>query len=113
MNKKVRLISAICLMAQAFTSLVLSIVYANKKKELSHAFLGFGILGGLGGAYLLYKDYQESKAHQLAYDGEDWGDEDVDDTLFDENSADDINFTIAEDENTSEEEKTEEEEKPE
>lgn len=95
MNKKFRLISAIALIAQAFTSLVLSFVYANKKKELSHAFLGFGILGGIGGAYLLYLDYKESKQHKLAFDGEDW-DEDAEDDLFDEDSADDINFTIAE-----------------
>ncbi len=94
MNKKFRLISAICLLAQAFTSLVLSFVYANKKKELSHAFLGLGILGGIGGAFLLYQDFKESKEKELAFDGEDWIDDD-DDDFFDEDSADDINFTIA------------------
>ena len=108
MNKRFRLITAICLIAQAFTSFVLSFVYANRKKELSHAFLGLGILGGLGGAFLLYQDYKESKEAQLALDGEDdWFDDDADDGLFDENSADDINFTIAEEESEGEEDKTE------
>lgn len=111
MNKKFRLITAICLIAQAFTSFVLSFVYANKKKELSHAFLGLGIAGGLGGAYLLYKDYQESKA--LAFDGEEWCDDDADD-LFDDDSADDINFTIAdEDDAKTDENEGSEEDKPE
>lgn len=116
MNKKFRLISAICLIAQAFTSLVLSFVYANRKRELSHAFLGLGILDGLGGAYLLYKDYQDSK--ELAFDGEEWAD-DVEDDLFDEDGADDINFTIADEQDEEEKaeetaaEETEAEEKPE
>lgn len=110
MSKKFRLITAICLIAQAFTSFVLSFVYANKKKELSHAFLGLGIVGGLGGAYLLYKDYKESKA--LAFDGEEWVDDDTDDDLFNDEGADDINFTIS-DENEGETKEEDEEKKPE
>ena len=113
MSKKFRLITAISLIAQAFTSFVLSFVYANKKKELSHAFLGLGILGGLGGAFLLYRDYKESKEKQLAFDGEDWGDDDSEDDLFGEDSADDINFTIADENEGEEDETTEETEEPE
>jgi len=101
MSRKTRFIVAICLVAQSFTSLVLSFVYADRKKELSKAFLGFGILGGLGGAYLLYNEYQESKNDRLAFDGADWCSDECDccdHDFFDEGSADDINFTISEDE---------------
>lgn len=101
MNKKTKFIAAVCLLAQSFTSIVLSFVYANRKKELSKAFLGLGVLGGLGGAYLLYKEYEEIREEKLACEGEWCEDEDCDccdDIDFDELDADDINFTIAEEE---------------
>ena len=100
MSRKSKFVLAVCLLAQSFTSLILSFVYANRKKELSKAFLGIGLLGGLGGAYLLYNEYLESRADRLAFDDDDWCDDDDDcceDDFFDEGSADDINFTIAED----------------
>jgi len=105
MSRKTRFIVAICLVAQSFTSLVLSFVYSDRKKELSKAFLGLGILGGLGGAYLLYNEYQDTKNDRLAFDSADWYSDDCDcceDDFFGESNADDINFTI-EDEETSEE----------
>ncbi len=108
MNRKTKFIIAICLVAQSFTSLVLSFVYANRKKELSKAFLGMGILGGLGGAYLLYNEYMESKNDSLAFADGEWCDDDCDccddDDMdfFDEGDADDINFTIAEEEISAE-----------
>ncbi len=101
MSRKMKFIAAICLLAQSFTSLVLSFVYADRKRELSKAFLGFGILGGLGGAYLLYNEYQESKNDRLAFESDDWCDDDCDcceDDFFDECCADDINFTISDEE---------------
>ena len=105
--KRTKFIAAVCLIAQAFTSFVLSFVYANRKKELSHAFLGLGILGGLGGAYLLYSDYMENKKERLAFEDGEWDDGEFDEDLFDEDNADDINFTIAE-ENEGEKNETEE-----
>jgi len=106
MSRKTRFIIAISLIAQAFTSLVLSFVYANRKKELSKLFLGLGLAGGLGGAYLLYTEYQEAKEEELAFDDAHWCDDDCecceDDFLEDENS-DDINFTISEDSEATEE----------
>ncbi len=107
MNKKTKFIAAVCLLAQSFTSIVLSFVYANRKKELSKAFLGLGVLGGLGGAYLLYKEYEESREEKLACEGEWCEDEDCDccdDIDFDELDADDINFTIAEEEQHNDDE---------
>lgn len=104
MSRKTKFIIAICLVAQSFTSLVLSFVYADRKKELSRAFLGLGILGGLGGAYLLYNEYMEAKNDKLAYDGAEWCSDSCDccdDGFFEESSADDINFTIS-DESASE-----------
>ena len=98
MSRKTKFIIAICLIAQSFTSFVFSFVYAGRKKELSKTFLGIGILGGLGGAYLLYKEYCMSKDEQLAYDGSEWCDDDCDccdEDFFGEGSADDINFTIS------------------
>ena len=94
MLKRTKFIAAICLLAEAFTSIVLFFVYAERKKELSKIFLGLGILGGLGGGYLLYKDYMDTRAKKLA-EGADWDDGDID---FDEVNPDDINFTIADDE---------------
>ena len=98
--KKPKIIAAICLLAQSFTSLILSLVYAGRKKEVSKAFLGFGLLGGLGGAYLLYSEYQDEKENKLAADSDNWccDDDCCDDDLdfFDDGDADDINFTIAE-----------------
>ncbi|MBR2634034.1 MAG: hypothetical protein IKD31_00455 [Clostridia bacterium] len=97
MSRKTRFIVAICLVAQSFTSLVLSFVYANRKKDLSKIFLGFGILGGLGGAYLLYNEYQDAKNEKLAYEGADWCSDDCDcceENFFEDENADDINFTI-------------------
>ena len=105
MSRKTRFIVAICLVAQSFTSLVLSFVYSDRKKELSKAFLGLGILGGLGGAYLLYNEYQDSKNDRLAFDSSDWCSDDCDccdDDFFGESNADDINFTIADEEATEE-----------
>ena len=105
MTRKSKFIVAICLVAQSFTSLVLSFVYANRKKELSKIFLGLGILGGLGGAYLLYNEYLETKNDKLAFDGDEWCSEDCDccdDDFCEANSADDINFTIAEEETPEE-----------
>lgn len=102
MSRKTKFIVAICLVAQSFTSLVLSFVYADRKRELSKAFLGLGILGGLGGAYLLYNEYQESKNDRLAFE-DDWCDDDCDcceDSFFDECCADDINFTISDEAET-------------
>ena len=99
MSRKTRFIVAICLVAQSFTSLVLSFVYADRKKDLSRAFLGLGILGGLGGAYLLYNEYQDSKNDRLAFESDDWCSDDCDccdDDFFCEGAADDINFTISE-----------------
>jgi len=101
MSRKSRFIVAVCLVAQSFTSLILALVYADRKKELSKLFLGFGVLGGLGGAYLLYNEYQESKNEKLACDGSEWCCDDCDseysdEDFFDEGSADDINFTISE-----------------
>lgn len=106
MNKRTKFIIAVCLVAQSFTSFVLSFVYAGKKKELSKTFLGLGILGGLGSAYLLYNDYLENKAERLAYDDDCYCDDDCcdDDFFDDEDSADDINFTIAEEEPAEEDE---------
>lgn len=105
MNKRTKFIIAVCLVAQSFTSFVLSFVYAGKKKELSKTFLGLGILGGLGSAYLLYNDYLENKAERLAYDDDCCCDDCCDDDFFDdEDSADDINFTIAEEEPAEEDE---------
>lgn len=106
MSRKTKFIVAICLVAQSFTSLVLSFIYADKKKDLSKAFLGFGILGGLGGAYLLYNEYLEAQNDKLAFEGCDWCSDDCDcceDDLFDEASADDINITIADEEEPTEE----------
>lgn len=109
MTRKTKFVIAICLVAQSFTSLVLSFVYANRKKELSKAFLGMGIIGGLGGAYLLYNEYMESKNDSLAFSDGDWCDgdcdccDDDDMEFFDEGDADDINFTIAGDETPAEE----------
>lgn len=105
MSRKTRFIAAICLLAQSFTSLVLSFVYADKKKDLSKMFLGFGIVGGLGGAYLLYNEYQDAKNDRLAFEGEEWCTDDCDcceDDFFDEASADDINFTISDESATEE-----------
>ena len=117
MKKRIKLISAICLIAQSFTSLVLFFVYANRKKELSRIFLGLGILGGAGGAYLLYKDYMETKQEKLAFEDGEWSEDDGElNDLFDEDGADDINFTIAEDKDEEKDETEEEkkdEEKPE
>ena len=104
--KKPKMIAAICLLAQAFTSLVLSFVYANRKKELSKAFLGLGLLGGLGGAYLLYSEYQDE--NKLCADSDDCCCDDCcDDDLdfFDSADADDINFTIAEEDKKEPDEK--------
>ena len=103
MLKKPKIIAAICLLAQSFTSFVLSFVYANRKKELSKAFLGLGLLGGLGGAYLLYSEYQDEQNDKLSIDTDDWESDDSDSDLdfFDKGDADDINFTIA-DENEKE-----------
>lgn len=101
MSRKSKFIIAICLVAEAFTSLVLSFVYADRKKELSKVFLGVGILSGLGGAYLLYNEYQEAKNDELAYESDDWCSDDCDccdHDFFAEPNADDINFTIAEEE---------------
>ena len=95
MLKRTKLIAAICMLAEAFTSLVLFFVYANRKKELSKVFLGLGILGGVGGGYLLYRDFVETKKKKAAYS--DWDDE-SDEIAFDEVDPDDINFTIADDE---------------
>lgn len=105
MSKRTRFIIAICLVAQSFTSFVLSFVYADRKKDLSRAFLGLGILGGLGGAYLLYNEYMEAKNDKLAFDGAEWCDDDCDccdEDFFCEGSADDINFTIADEEKPAE-----------
>ena len=102
MTRKTKLIVAICLAAQSFTSLVLSLVYADRKKELARAFLGLGLLGGLGSAYLFYNEYQLVKNEKLAFEGADWCDDDCDcceeDFFGDDCTADDINFTIAEEE---------------
>ncbi len=98
MSRKSRFILAICLVAEAFTSFVLFFVYANRKKELSNIFLGMGIIGGIGGAYLLYKEYQESKNDKLAFEGADWCDDGCDcceEDFFDGSNADDINFIIS------------------
>jgi hypothetical protein len=105
MSRKTKFIVAICLVAEAFTSLVLSFVYSDRKKELSKLFLGVGILSGLGGAYLLYNEYQEAKNDRLAFDGADWCSDECDcceGDFFDEDLADDINFTIAEEETPAE-----------
>ncbi len=106
MTRKSKLIIAICLVAEAFTSLILSFVYSGNKKGLSKTFLGIGILSGLGGAYLLYNEYQEAKNDQLAFESDDWCSDDCDccdHDFFNEQSADDINFTIAEEEAPTEE----------
>ncbi len=99
MSRKTRFIVAISLVAQAFTCLVLSLVYADRKKELSKLFFGLGFFGGLGGAYLLYNEYQDTKNERLAFEGDHWCSDDCDcceDDIFDEGDADDINFTISE-----------------
>jgi hypothetical protein len=99
MTRRTRFIIAICLIAQSFTTLILSFVYSDKKKDLSRAFLGLGIAGGLGGAYLLYTEYKESKKERLAFDNADWCADDCDccegDFFENIDEADEINFTIA------------------
>ncbi len=98
MNRKTKFIVAICLVAEAFTTIVLSLIYAERKKELSRALFSVGLLSGIGGAYLLYKEYRESMDEQLVCDGEDWCSDDCDlcdHDFFSETNADDINFTIA------------------
>ncbi len=99
MNKKTKFIVAICLVAEAFTSIVLSLIFAERKKELSRALFGVGVLSGLGGAYLLYQEYRESLDEKFVCEGDDWCSDDCDccdHDFFSETSADDINFTIAE-----------------
>lgn len=101
MNRKTKFIVAICLVAEAFTTIVLSLIYAERKKELSRALFSVGLLSGIGGAYLLYKEYRESQDEQLVSDGEDWCSDDCDlgdHDFFSEANADDINFTIADEE---------------
>lgn len=101
MNRKTKFIVAICLVAEAFTTIVLSLIYAERKKELSRALFSVGLLSGIGGAYLLYKEYRESQDEQLVCDGEDWCSDDCDlgdHDFFSEANADDINFTIADEE---------------
>ncbi len=107
MNRKTKFIIAICLVAEAFTSIVLSLIYAERKKDLSRALFGVGVLSGLGGAYLLYREYRDSLDEQLVCDGEDWcsDDSDLDEhDFFAETGADDINFTIAEEDGATTEE---------
>lgn len=99
MSRKSKFIIAICLIAEAFTTIVLSLIYAERKKELSRALLSVGLLSGLGGAYLLYKEYREVKNEKFISEGEDWCNDDCDfddQDFFSDASADDINFTIAE-----------------
>ena len=99
MNRKTKFIVGICLVAEAFTTLVLSLIYADRKKELSQALFGVGLISGIGGAYLLYKEYRESREEQFVCDGDEWCSDDCDccdHDFFSETSADDINFTIAE-----------------
>jgi len=99
MNRKTKFIIAICLVAESFTTLVLSLIYAERRKELSRALFGVGLLSGLGGAYLLYNEYRQSRDEQFVCDGEDWCSDDPDlgdQDFFSDATADDINFTIAE-----------------
>ena len=98
MKKYCKLIAAICLLAQSFTTLILSLAYADRKKEFSKMLFGFSLVGGLGGAYLLYNEYQDYKDRKLTADGDDWCCDDCEDEFFNEGNADDINFTISEDE---------------
>jgi len=98
MTRKTKFIVAICLIAEAFTTIVLSLIYAERKKDLSRALFGVGVLSGLGGAYLLYKEYREVKNEKFACDGDDWCSDDCDfddQDFFSDAGADDINFTIA------------------
>ena len=100
MTRKTKFIVAICLLAEAFTSVVLSLIYAERKKDLSRALFSVGLLSGLGGAYLLYKEYRDAKNEKFVCDGDDWCSDDCDfddQDFFSDACADDINFTIAED----------------
>ena len=104
MKRHFKIIAAICLLAESFTTLILSLVYAERKREYARLFFGFSLVGGLGGAYLLYSEYQDYKDRCLAADGDDWCSDECDcceDDFFDEGNADDINFTISEDEKES------------
>ncbi len=99
MSRKTKFIIAICLVAESFTTIVLSLIYAERRKELSRALFGVGLLSGLGGAYLLYNEYRQSRDEQFICDGDEWcsDDHDLDDQdFFSDVNADDINFTIAE-----------------
>ena len=101
MTRKTKFIIAICLVAEAFTTIVLSLIYAERRKELSRALFGVGLLSGLGGAYLLYQEYRQARDEKFVCEGDDWCSDDCDccdHDFFTETSADDINFTIAEEE---------------
>ncbi len=105
MLKKSKFIAGICFIAQAFTCLVLALVYGKKKKSLSGTFFALGAVGGIAGAWLLYdecKKVSESKLFDL--DCCDCEDEDCDcNDLFTElDEDDDINFSVVDEDAAAE-----------
>lgn len=102
MLKKSKVIAGICFIAQAFTCLVLALVYGKKKKALSGTFLALGAVGGIAGAWLLYDECKKVSDSKL-FDLEccDCEDEDCNE-LFSDLDEEDINFSIVDEEEAAE-----------
>ncbi len=86
--KKIRPILAVSLLVQSITFLVLSLVNAEKKKNLSIVFGIFSAIGGVAGTALLVAEVKERRRLKNAEFNEDeYFDEILDD--FDEFGFDD------------------------
>ena len=87
MKKPTRLITAIALLVNAFTSLILFFVTLAKKKSIAAAFAAVAAICGVAGGYLLYEEKLNGalKAPAEGEEGEEEGDDELEitsDELF-------------------------------
>lgn len=103
MLKKSKLIIGASLIAQAFSCLILALIYMKSKKNLSKTCFALGLAGGIAGFVLLFDEYRKQLANRRAFlDDIDYTDDDYDD-FFDDADVDEIDCSIQ----TEDEEETE------
>ena len=86
--KKSKFILGIAMLAQSAMCLAFFFALWKKKKSLANTFLAIGAAGGLGGAYLVYKNAKEMEREQRILSAMDAFCDGTDEYIFDDDWVD-------------------------
>ena len=96
MLKKSKLIIGATFIAQAFSCLVLGLIYMKSNKNLSKTCFVLGLIGGAAGGALLFDEYRKQLNLRREYlEDYDYPEDDFED-FFEDEAVDDIDCSIQE-----------------